>query len=149
METITGNRMSATEAEASGFTIDRHIYPWVAYKGARFAPDDSFPIYPERDPSQPGRVQAIVTASPVDLRWASGTVLPNGTGRVELAGCSILHENPVELADALQRICLDLLTAAGEREQSEAERRVQAEQGIAAARQSLQDGLAGERAGAV
>lgn len=26
-------------AESAGYTVDRHCYPWVGYKGARFAPD--------------------------------------------------------------------------------------------------------------
>lgn len=31
-------------AEAQGFTIDRHTYPWVAYTGARFSPLVAFKI---------------------------------------------------------------------------------------------------------
>lgn len=28
------------KAQAEGFTIDRHCYPWVAYKGPRFSPSE-------------------------------------------------------------------------------------------------------------
>lgn len=30
---------SVEEAEHLGWSIDRHVYPWVAYQGERFAPD--------------------------------------------------------------------------------------------------------------
>ena len=32
------------EAESRGFTVDTSCWPWVAYKGPRFAPEDSFQI---------------------------------------------------------------------------------------------------------
>jgi hypothetical protein len=28
-------------AEAAGFIVDRHCYPWLAYKGPRFRPEDA------------------------------------------------------------------------------------------------------------
>lgn len=28
------------EAEAQGYTVDTHTYPWTAYKGPRFDPDE-------------------------------------------------------------------------------------------------------------
>ena len=43
-ETIT-KPPSAEEAEEMGFTIDRHTYPWTAYKGPRFAPTECLVIY--------------------------------------------------------------------------------------------------------
>lgn len=40
------NRRGANvaDAEADGFTIDRHCFPWIAYKGPRFQPDEWFPV---------------------------------------------------------------------------------------------------------
>lgn len=35
---------TAEEWEEIGYTVDRHCYPWVAYKGPRFEPDIWFPI---------------------------------------------------------------------------------------------------------
>ncbi len=34
----------ASKAEAKGFVVDRHCWPWVAYKGPRFAPTEWFHI---------------------------------------------------------------------------------------------------------
>ena len=31
--------MTKLQAELQGFTVDTTCYPWLAYKGARFAPD--------------------------------------------------------------------------------------------------------------
>ena len=30
-----------SDARAEGFTLDRNVYPWFAYKGDRFSPDQS------------------------------------------------------------------------------------------------------------
>lgn len=50
---MTGQRwLTAREAEALGFTVDRHCYPWFAYKGPRFQPIEvarvKTPPYPRR-----------------------------------------------------------------------------------------------------
>lgn len=43
--------MTAAEAEALGFIVNRHAYPWVAYKGPTFDPIELFrietPSWPE------------------------------------------------------------------------------------------------------
>lgn len=36
--------MTADQAEAAGYTVDRQAYPWMAYKGARFKPDECLVI---------------------------------------------------------------------------------------------------------
>lgn len=33
--------MTASEAEAQGYTVDRTCYPWLAYKGPRFEPTET------------------------------------------------------------------------------------------------------------
>jgi hypothetical protein len=33
------SKLTKVEAEANGFTVDTHVYPWFAYKGPRFAPE--------------------------------------------------------------------------------------------------------------
>jgi hypothetical protein len=35
-----GGETDAAAAKAEGFTVDRHCYPWVAYKGSRFNPSE-------------------------------------------------------------------------------------------------------------
>jgi len=47
MSEVQVTRMTKSEAEAQGFTVDTHCYPWLAYKGARFAPTEKFEIEPE------------------------------------------------------------------------------------------------------
>lgn len=39
-----GSLLTAAEAEAKGYTVDRHCTPWVAYAGPRFAPTEIFPV---------------------------------------------------------------------------------------------------------
>jgi protein-tyrosine phosphatase len=38
--------MNAKQAKEQGYIIDTHCYPWVAYKGARFEPDEWFLVDP-------------------------------------------------------------------------------------------------------
>lgn len=38
-------RVTAAEAIVQGFAMDRTSYPWVAYKGARFNPDELIYVY--------------------------------------------------------------------------------------------------------
>lgn len=35
--------LTAAELQRQGWTIDRRCYPWLAYKGPRFSPTESFP----------------------------------------------------------------------------------------------------------
>lgn len=37
------------QAEAEGYTIDRHTYPHFAYKGPRFRPTESFCVLTDRE----------------------------------------------------------------------------------------------------
>lgn len=41
----TRNVMTAEEATKLGYDIDRHCYPWVAYKGSRFDPIEVHHIF--------------------------------------------------------------------------------------------------------
>ncbi len=47
----TPKPVSAKTAERRGFTVDRHCYPWFAYKGPRFAPTETVLIRTEPWPS--------------------------------------------------------------------------------------------------
>lgn len=38
---------SVAEAQKQGFTVDQHVYPWVAYKGPRFAPTETVRVLTE------------------------------------------------------------------------------------------------------
>jgi hypothetical protein len=42
----------AADAEADGYRVDRSCYPWVAYKGYRFNPDEFVYMHPE-EPEHP------------------------------------------------------------------------------------------------
>lgn len=37
---MTKQTITPAQAREQGYTIDDTCYPWVAYKGPRFAPDD-------------------------------------------------------------------------------------------------------------
>jgi hypothetical protein len=41
--------MDRIEAEALGFTVDKHCYPWIAYKGSRFNPTEKRIILTDRE----------------------------------------------------------------------------------------------------
>lgn len=54
---------TAEQAEAMGWEVDRHTYPWMAYLGPRFAPEWSCQVFtPEFDPRQ------VPSAPPGDER---------------------------------------------------------------------------------
>lgn len=40
---------SASEMIREGFSVDRVCYPWVAYKGSRFKPDEWYEIPTDRE----------------------------------------------------------------------------------------------------
>lgn len=44
VEVTTDPPIDEIEAERRGYTVDRHCYPWVAYKGPRFTPDEVIEI---------------------------------------------------------------------------------------------------------
>lgn len=37
-------KLTREQAEAEGWTVDTHCYPWFAYKGGRFAPTATVPV---------------------------------------------------------------------------------------------------------
>lgn len=36
--------MTPEDAESQDYIVDRHCYPWVAYRGPRFSPTDIFAV---------------------------------------------------------------------------------------------------------
>lgn len=40
---------SAVEAQAAGYEVDRHCYPWIAYKGPRFRPTEHHHILTDNE----------------------------------------------------------------------------------------------------
>ena len=44
---MTTTTLTAAQAEAQGFTVDRHCYPWFAYKGPRFSPEETVEVITE------------------------------------------------------------------------------------------------------
>jgi hypothetical protein len=42
-------KLTPAQAEQQGFTIDRHCYPWVAYKGERFKPMELHQVYTDTE----------------------------------------------------------------------------------------------------
>lgn len=69
-----GDELTVEQAEATGFTVDKHCYPWTAYKGPRFSPDEFKPIvtpaWPAVDESV--RVGAVQQRMLLDLFLALG-----------------------------------------------------------------------------
>ena len=47
-------KRNPNEMEAAGFTIDRHCYPWLAYKGERFRPTESHVCFTNEEVAQQG-----------------------------------------------------------------------------------------------
>jgi len=43
------DKLEPGEARERGFTIDTHCYPWLAYKGPRFAPTDTAECYTDQE----------------------------------------------------------------------------------------------------
>jgi hypothetical protein len=39
------DRVDPEEMRGKGFTIDDHVYPWVAYKGPRFSPTEWYECF--------------------------------------------------------------------------------------------------------
>ena len=37
--------LTRADAEAQGFAVDTYCYPWLAYKGPRFAPEETRHVY--------------------------------------------------------------------------------------------------------
>lgn len=66
--------ISAEQAEARGFTVDRTCYPWFAYKGGRYAPTESVEIVtPAHNHTEPLERLASAGATDINLwRWESG-----------------------------------------------------------------------------
>jgi hypothetical protein len=56
-------KMTPEIAEREGYTIDRHCYPWLAYKGPRFKPEDSQFCYTDREAAMLKALNAIVRDS--------------------------------------------------------------------------------------
>ncbi|CAG9229330.1 hypothetical protein [Burkholderia vietnamiensis] len=62
--------MDRALAEAAGYTVDTTVYPWLAYKGPRFAPVDARRIdTPEWQPAKTG--SSIDRQTPGELRAAA------------------------------------------------------------------------------
>lgn len=47
MKSSSGGRLTRSEAEAQGFTVDDRTYPHFRYKGPRFAPTETVEVYPD------------------------------------------------------------------------------------------------------
>lgn len=46
---MSTKRMTRVEAEQEGFTVDTHCWPWLGYKGPRFAPTERIAVYSDRE----------------------------------------------------------------------------------------------------
>jgi hypothetical protein len=71
------------EAEERGYTVDRSCYPWVAYKGLRFNPEEWKPILTDLEEELLGALQALksdqayqqlhgwpfFTSAPTEMEW--------------------------------------------------------------------------------
>jgi hypothetical protein len=47
--------MTRESAEAAGYEVDTHCYPWLAYKGSRFSPTEKREVFTDKE-------AALVTA---------------------------------------------------------------------------------------
>jgi hypothetical protein len=51
--------MIPSKARELGFTIDTHVYPWLAYKGARFSPTTIVKCYSEEEAEFLAKIEAL------------------------------------------------------------------------------------------
>lgn len=56
-------RLQPWEAEHQGYTIDKTCYPWVAYKGPRFAPTSMRYVFTDLETQLGNAVRAMLTAT--------------------------------------------------------------------------------------
>lgn len=96
---MTATVLTAAQAEAAGFIVDRHCYPWFAYKGPRFSPNETVEIIteahvPGAGPSTDLRVRC---AALID-HWGDG-VSPEATGFAEALQEALDTTTPVASED--------------------------------------------------
>jgi hypothetical protein len=60
--------LTPAQATAEGFTIDRHCYPWVAYKGSRFTPHEIRACFTDDEANLLGALKLMVQ------RWDSSDI---------------------------------------------------------------------------
>jgi hypothetical protein len=56
--------LSKAAAEAEGFVVDTHVYPWFAYKGPRFRPDASRDCLTDMEADMLAALKEMVTWMP-------------------------------------------------------------------------------------
>lgn len=61
-EKMTTRFLSKAAAEAEGYTVDTHVYPWFAYKGPRFLPEVARYCLTDREAEMLAALKDIVTA---------------------------------------------------------------------------------------
>lgn len=64
---MNAERMTKEQAEAQGFTVDCHCYPWTAYKGPRFAPSEWQHVLTDEEARLAGMVSTALKL--LDQAW--------------------------------------------------------------------------------
>lgn len=96
---MTITAITATQAEAQGFTVDRHCYPWFAYKGPRFSPDETVEIITEAHvPGAGPSTDLRVRCDGLIAYWGDG-VSPEATGFAEALQEALDATTPVASED--------------------------------------------------
>ena len=80
---MTGTILTASQAEAEGSVVDRTCYPWFAYKGPRFAPDEIVEIITEAHvPGDGPSTDLRARCAELIDHWGDGAS-PDATGFAE------------------------------------------------------------------
>lgn len=73
--------LSREEAEASGWIVDTSCYPWVAYKGARFKPDDSMRVLTDLEAELTKALRTVLKGIDKQLVQVGMAALAKAEGR--------------------------------------------------------------------
>lgn len=90
--------MNRQEAEAAGYVVDRHVYPWVAYKGPRFNPTE---IHEVQTDDEAFLFEAVLAVAREATFTAHGCPEPQRIRRV--VGSDVVANAQVVVAQVLEQ----------------------------------------------
>lgn len=69
------DKMEPNEARERGFTVDTSCYPWLAYKGPRFAPTETAECYTDQELELLLAVDAIWRRTRINSEFLRSTIM--------------------------------------------------------------------------
>jgi len=80
---------TAKQALADGYQVDQQVYPWIAYKGARFRPDETVEVETERETEL--REAATIGAATSEAIYQFLDRIERAGGATSLSGIAACH----------------------------------------------------------